>query len=164
LLGENGAGKSTLMNLLSGVHKPDEPRSGSTAARSALPIARGPGRIATIFRNSISFPAWILPPIFSSVARRLARTTTTGACPARPGGRADRRRSRGSVAEPARTATGRDRAGARRQRAPADPRRAYRVADTAGSRSPVRHHAQTKRERRRHCLHFPSAGGSAADR
>ena len=37
-------------------------------------------------------------------------------------------------------------------------------ADGGGGRSPVRHHAQAKRERRRHRLHLASAGGSAADR
>ena len=34
LLGENGAGKTTLCNILTGLYRPDEARSASTASRS----------------------------------------------------------------------------------------------------------------------------------
>ncbi|NLE66903.1 MAG: sugar ABC transporter ATP-binding protein [Lentisphaerae bacterium] len=58
LIGENGAGKSTLMNILSGVHAPDE---GSVAFRGAAYRARSPQEarargVATIFQETALAP------------------------------------------------------------------------------------------------------------
>ena len=155
LLGENGAGKSTLMNILSGVHAPDEGRIAidGKPVRFASPRDAQAAGIATIFQELDLVPSLdVAANLF--LGRELVR----------PGGLLDvaamrrearkrleaieldidvERRGRRALDRP--SPGRRDRQGALLRLARPDHGRADRGADGRRGRPPVRDHARAQR-------------------
>ena len=81
LLGENGAGKTTLMNILSGVHAPDdgEITIAGQAVRFEDPREAQAAGIATIYQELDLVPSLTSPPTCSSGVRSCAPAASTSA-------------------------------------------------------------------------------------
>ena len=173
LLGENGAGKSTLMNVLYGLHQPDE---GEIHLRGE-PVQIGSPREAIGMRIGMVHQHFMLIPVMT-VAENvvLASEPRKGAAARRRRGRAARPRAVRALrprGRPARARRGhrrrpaaarRDPARAAPRRGPADPRRADRGADGAGDRRAVQGPAQPDRGGRLGHLHHAQAARGAGDR
>ena len=173
LLGENGAGKSTLMNVLYGLHQPDE---GEILLRGE-PVHIGSPREAIGMRIGMVHQHFMLIPVMTVAenvvlaseprkgalldrdaaeerVRELSRALRPARRPARLR-RGHRRRPAAARRDPARAAP-------RRRRA--DPRRADGGAHRAGDRRAVQGAARADRRGRLGHLHHAQAARGAGDR